>query len=89
MKLQKNDGIKELSDFYNNVSVNRKIQNQLTASIFYSVAPFNPKTISKNRNKIINPDDTIDGVLNTFGGKYFIFKILNQVLGRCDHDFTK
>ena len=50
MKLQKNAGIHELSDFYNNVSVNRKIQNQLTASIFYSVAPFNPKTISRNRN---------------------------------------
>ena len=79
MKLQKNDGIQELSDFYNNVSVNRKIQNQLTASIFYSVAPFNPKTISKNRNKIINPDDTIDGVLNIFGGKYFIFKSKEEI----------
>ena len=31
MKLQKNAGIQELSDFYNNVSVKRKIQNQLTA----------------------------------------------------------
>ena len=72
MKLQKNDGIQELSDFYNNVSVNRKIQNQLTASIFYSVAPFNPKTIRKNRFFEMNPDDDLYDIFIKHSG-YIIY----------------
>lgn len=43
----------------------------MEASLFYSASPFHPKTISRQENKFINPDSTIDGILKNFGGKYF------------------
>ena len=79
IKLQKNAGIAELSDFFNNISVDREIQNQLTASIFYSLSPFQNKTITRNRNKLINPDNSIEGILKTFGGKYFKFQSKEEI----------
>ena len=48
IKLQKNSGISEMSDFYDNSGVDRSCQNQVTTSIFYSVAPFTSKTVSRN-----------------------------------------
>lgn len=51
----------------------------MTASIFYSVAPFNPKTVSRNKNKLLNPDNTIDGILNNLGGRYFKFKNTEEI----------
>lgn len=41
----------ELSDFYNNKPVERSKRNQITASLFYDVAPFDPKTINRNVHK--------------------------------------
>ena len=73
IRFKKNKGIEELSDFYNNKSVNRSIQNQVTASLFYSISPFHPKTINRNRYLKINPDGTIEGVFKSFGGYYFKF----------------
>lgn len=68
----------EISDFYNSIGVDKTIQNQLTASIFYSLSPFNPKTISRNIKKIINPDDSIEGILNNLGGMLFNFQNPNE-----------
>lgn len=62
-----------MSDFYNNIGVNRQQQNQITASLFYSIAPFHPKTIARHKNLSINPDNTIEGVFQNFGGRYFRF----------------
>lgn len=73
IQYQTNQGIHEISDFYNNKSVDKKHQNQITASLFYSIAPFLDKTIERTRIIKINPDKTIDGVLNSMGGKYFRF----------------
>lgn len=69
----RNSGISEISDFYNNSSVDRTKQNPLTPTLFYAVAPFNPKTIARTKNKIINPDNTINGIIQTFGGQFFRF----------------
>lgn len=69
----RNSGISEISDFYNNSSVDRTKQNPLTPTLFYSVAPFDPKTIARTKNKIINPDNTISGIIQTFGGQFFRF----------------
>lgn len=73
IQIQKNDGISELSDYYNNKSVNRSEQNQITSSLFYSVAPFNPKTIKHLNHKMMNPDNTIEGIFENFGGTLFKF----------------
>lgn len=79
IKIQKNAGISEISDFFNNVSVDKTAQNQLTASIFYSVSPFNVKTITRNKNKLINPDDSIEGILNGLGGMFFKFSSNDEI----------
>ena len=71
--IQANRGIMELSDFYNNKSVDPSMRNPITASLFYNVSPFNQKTINRNKHKIMNPDDSIIGVLENFGGMLFIF----------------
>lgn len=73
IQYKKNNGIAELSDFYNNIGVNRQQQNQITASLFYSIAPFHPKTIARHKNLSINPDNTIEGVFQNFVGRYFRF----------------
>ena len=79
IKIQKNAGISEISDFFNNVSVDKTAQNQLTASIFYSVSPFNVKTITRNKNKLINPNDSIEGILNGLGGMFFKFSSNDEI----------
>lgn len=71
--IQANRGIMELCDFYNNKSVDPSMRNPITASLFYNVSPFNQKTINRNKHKIMNPDDSIIGVLENFGGMLFIF----------------
>ena len=73
IQFKRNKAISELSDFYNNKSVDKNHHNQVTASLFYSIAPFTSKTISRQINLTFNPDDTIDGVFKSFGGKYFRF----------------
>lgn len=68
-----NKGISELSDFYNNKSVNKNETNQITSSIFYLVSPFDSKTINRAEHKSLNPDNTIDGVFKNFGGTLYKF----------------
>ncbi len=68
-----NKGIQELSIFYNNKKVDRNIQNPMTSFLFYNASPFHPKTIKRNANLQLNPDDTIEGILKNFGGHLFKF----------------
>lgn len=39
---------------------------------------FNPKTISKNINKTINPDNSIEGILNNLREMLFKFQNPNE-----------
>lgn len=79
IQIQVNRGISELSDFYNNKSVERSKRNQITAALFYDIAPFDPKTINRNIHKIMNPDDSIEGIFNNFGGTLFKFHSNEQI----------
>ena len=73
IQFKRNKAKSELSDFYNNKSVDKNHHNQVTASLFYSIAPFTSKTISRHNNLTINPNDTIDSVFISFWGKYIRF----------------
>ena len=75
----KNKGMQELSDFYNNQSVDRSIQNPITATIFYTIAPFNCKTIKRQKHKQMNPDDSIESILKNYGGFLFRFHPTEEV----------
>lgn len=86
LKFQKNLGISEISDFYNNVGIEKTQQNQLTPTIFYTVAPFRPKTIKRRKNYIINPDNSINSILKSFGGYFFRF-ITNEDIDIDDYHF--
>ncbi|KAK8834544.1 hypothetical protein M9Y10_027563, partial [Tritrichomonas musculus] len=82
----RNCGISELSDYYNNKTVDRNHQNQITATIFYCISPFNPKTIARKQNFLINPTNSIDGILKSFGGTFFKFKS-NETLSIDEYPF--
>lgn len=73
IQVENNKGISEFSDFYNNQSVDKTKQNQITASLFYSVAPFDLKTIKRTQYKTLNPDNSLEGIFNNFGGTLFKF----------------
>lgn len=56
------------------------------ATIFYSISPFNPKTIARKQILLINPTNTIDGILKSFGGTFFKFKS-NETLSIDEYPF--
>ena len=68
-----NKGMKELSDFYNNKSVNPEFVKLSTSFQFYSIAPFDNKTVRRHYYESISPDDSIEGIVKAVGGHLFRF----------------
>lgn len=79
LQIMNNKGIMELSDFYNNKSVDKSQINEITSSLFYSIAPFNPKTIKKTKNLKINPNNTLEGIFENAGGYLFKFQPMEGI----------
>lgn len=74
IQIQSNKGISYLSQFYNNKNVDRNNQNQITANLFYSVSPFDVKTVKRKKNAVLNPDNSVEGSLKNFGGMLIKFE---------------
>lgn len=74
LQIMNNKGISELSDFYNNRSVDKSKVNEITSSLFYSISPFDPKTVKRAKNLKINPNNTLEGIFQNAGGFLFQFQ---------------
>lgn len=72
-KIRTNKFLSFISSIYNNQNKNPNA-SEFTSNIFYSICPKSPESQRSDYRKLINPDNTLEGVFDRLGGKLCVYK---------------